>query len=364
MKFFSLLNRQVIVALLLICNSCGSKTEKTSPVIEDITASVYAAGAIKAKNQYTVYPTVSGTISRIFVAENDTIQAGAALFLVKDKNAALNTENAALAANYATAAANTAKLDEFIANIQLAEEKYSHDSAVYQRQKNLWERGIGTKTELEQRELAVKNAGTALNTAKFRYLDLKKQISLSTAQSGNNLTISRNRESDYTVRSEIAGKVYAIQKEPGEMVSPQTAVAVIGSMDAYKLELQVDEYDIVKIKENQEVFVTLDSYKGSVFSARITKVNPLMNERTKTFLVEANFVQPPPSLYPNLTVEANIVIDKKAKALTIPRNYLINDSFVLTSKDHKIKVVTGLKDYQKVEIISGISEKDIIYKPR
>jgi hypothetical protein len=42
------------------------------------------------------------------------------------------------------------------------------------------------------------------------------------------------------------------------------------------------------------------------------------------------------------------VIQTKEKALTIPRSYLVDDSFVLTRKDKRQKVTTGLKDYQKV----------------
>ena len=88
-----------------------------------------------------------------------------------------------------------------------------------------------------------------------------------------------------------------------------------------------------------------------------------MNERTKSFTVEAGFVKQPAVLYPNLTAEANIVIRSKQNALTIPRSYLISDSLVLIEKDKKRSVQVGLKDYQKVEIISGITANDFIYKP-
>lgn len=88
-----------------------------------------------------------------------------------------------------------------------------------------------------------------------------------------------------------------------------------------------------------------------------------MNERSRSFTVEAGFVSKPPVLYPNLTMEANIVIQTKEHALVIPRNFLLNDTTVLVGKDEKRKVVTGLKDYQKAEIISGLSASDIIYRP-
>ena len=88
-----------------------------------------------------------------------------------------------------------------------------------------------------------------------------------------------------------------------------------------------------------------------------------MNERSKTFLVEAAFIQQPEVLYPNISFEANIVIQSKNKAVLIPRNYLLNDSIVVKSNGDKVIVKTGLKDYQKIEIISGISADDELVKP-
>lgn len=89
-----------------------------------------------------------------------------------------------------------------------------------------------------------------------------------------------------------------------------------------------------------------------------------MNQRSKSFTVEATFVKQPPALYPNLTAEANIVIQTKKDALTIPRTYLVQDSRVMVGKDKIKKVIIGLKDYQKVEILSGLSADDVIYKPQ
>ena len=151
--------------------------------------------------------------------------------------------------------------------------------------------------------------------------------------------------------------------EKGEMVNPQMPIAVIGDSGNFILELQVDEYDITKLKIGQHAFVSLDSYKGQVFEATVTKIDPMMNERSRSFKIVAVFINRPPRLYPNLTVEANIIIQKKSNALIIPRNYLINDSMVLNEKNESVKVVLGLKDLEKAEVISGLSEKDKILKP-
>jgi HlyD family secretion protein len=156
--------------------------------------------------------------------------------------------------------------------------------------------------------------------------------------------------------------VYSLLKEKGEMVNTQSVIAIVGDANDFILELQVDEYDIAKIKIGQKVFINMDSYKGQVFEAKVSKINPIMNERSKSFLIEAVFTTKPPTLYPNLTTEANIVIQTKENALTIPRAYLIDEAYVLLENNQKVKVETGLKDYQKVEILRGVTANTVIYK--
>ena len=334
------------------------------PVMENISASVYAAGIVKSRNQYQVFSTVSGIINKIFVTENDMVKKGSPVMLLADQPSKFNRENSDLSAKYADLQTNEEKLTDLKNNIALAASKYQNDSLVFKRQQNLWAQGIGTKLELEQKELTVQGSRISWESAKIKYNDLLRQLELNARQSKNNLAISQSRENDYTIKSEMDGKVYFIYPKRGEIVNPQTPLAVIGNATDFYLELEVDEYDIVKVKLDQQIIITMDSYKNEVFEARVTKINPLMNERTKTFLVEAVFSKQPPVLYPNLTVEANIIIQTKEKALTIPRNYLINDSFVLVNKTEKRLVKTGIKDYQRIEILEGLTPADAIYKPK
>ncbi len=159
------------------------------------------------------------------------------------------------------------------------------------------------------------------------------------------------------------GKVYSINKEQNELVTTQQPIAVIGDAEVFLIELNIDEHDIVKIKTGQQVLIRMDSYKGEVFEGLISSIDPMMNERTRTFKAEATFVKKPATLYPNLTVEANIVISTKQNALTIPRNYLVNDSSVMLSNGDLQKVKTGLMDYNLVEVTDGITATTKIILP-
>ncbi|MDQ6815322.1 MAG: efflux RND transporter periplasmic adaptor subunit [Bacteroidota bacterium] len=333
------------------------------PVVEKITESVYASGIVKSTNQYQVFSTVSGLIQKILVKEGDVVKKGSPLIVLVNEASKLTAENARLASDYAEVNANRNKLDELKINIDLNRSKLLNDSSLMARQQNLWAQQIGTRVELEQRELGYKNSKTAYEASVLRYNDLKRQLSFSASQSHKNFEISSALARDYTIRSTVNGRVYRILKEQGEIVSPQAPVAIIGDAANFILELQVDEFDIAKIRIGQEIMVTMDSYKGQVFEASIQKIYPIMNERSRSFTIEASFVTKPPVLYPNLTTEANIIIQTKEKALTIPRSYLTDDYYVVTQDKQKRKVVTGLKDYQKVEIVSGLTAQDFILKP-
>lgn len=352
-----------LALIVLLLTACTDGQEQTQPRVEDITESVYASGVVKSRNQYQLFPTVSGIIQQVLVTEGDVVRQGDPLMVVENETARLSADNARIAAAYASINANAEKLHELEAAIALARSKRHNDSLLLERQRRLWENKIGSQVELEQRALNFQNSLTAHQSAILRYKDLKKQLDFAARQSQNNLQISQSLAADYTIKSQTDGKVYSILKEKGEMVSPQSPVAIIGDAQAFILELQVDEYDIARIKPGQRVVLNLDSYRGQVFEATVYKINPAMNERTRAFIVEASFERMPPVLYPNLTAEANIIIQTKKKALLIPREYLVDDSHVLNEAGEKVKVVTGLKDYRKVEILEGLGKDDIIVKP-
>ena len=335
--------------------------ESVSPTKEKITESVYASGFVRSNNQYQVYAKSSGVLEKVWVKEGDMVKKGQILFTLSNQVSKLNADNAALTAANSDYRANMDKLNDLNLTIELGKKKMDNDLSMLNRQRKLWNEQIGTRYELEQRELAYSNSKTAYESARLRYSELKKQLNFSSQQAKKSLSVSQSMLSDYTVRSEFNGKVYSILKEQGEMVSPQMPLAIIGDASSYTLILQVDENDIVQVSPGQKIFITMDSYKDQLFEASITKVNPLMNERTRTFEVEANFTKSPDMLYPNLTLEANIVLRTKGNALTIPRKYLIDDEFVMISKKEKRKVKIGLKDYQKAEILEGLTKEDKIY---
>jgi HlyD family secretion protein len=349
--------------IILYFVSCKDKKQKIKPTVSNISESVYASGIIKSKNQYQAYATVNGIIQTVYVSEGDTVNIGTPLISISNETQKLIKENAELAEKFSDINSNQGKINEAKLVVELSKNKMKNDSALYFRQKKLWDQQIGSKVELEQKELAYQNSKTSYYSSVVKYEDLIRQLNFTFEQSKKNLEISSKQESDFTLKSEIKGVVYNLLKSKGDLVGLQTPLAVIGANKQFILEMQVDEYDIFKIKIEMLVLVTLDSYKGKVFEAKVTKIYPIMNERSKTFLVEAEFTQAPHTLYPNITFEANIVLQSKNNVIIIPRTYLLNDSIVLKANGDKVVVKTGLKNYQHIEILAGINANDELLKP-
>lgn len=355
--------RYFIAFLSLIVFSCKESTETTTPTRENISESVYASGSVKSKNQYNVYSAVNGLIQDIMVTEGDLVKKGDVLIKIVNEPSRLNTSNAKLASDYADLLANADKLKAAKVNSEQAYSKLKNDSLLYLRQKNLRSQGVGSVNEFEQRELAYKNAVTNYEVSLLNYHDLKRQLEFNSNQAKNNLKISNAIAGEFIVKADANGKVYKILKEKGEFVNTLNPVAILGDAADFLLEMKVDEFDIARLREGQKVLFTMDSYKGKVFEATVTKIEPIMNEQTRSFTVEAQFISKPELLYPNLSVEANIIIGTRENALTIPRTYLMVDSTVLVNKKEKRKIVIGLMDYQKAEVLSGLTSDDVIYKP-
>jgi len=355
--------KKVFLFSLILFSACKSKQDTIRMVKQTITESVYASGIVVSKNQYKVFATVSGIVDEVYADEGAPVEIGSPILSIANDAQKLMADNAKLSAEFNALKFNRGKLDEARLLVDLTKSKMESDASLLERQKSLWSQNIGSKIELEQRELAHENSKNNYASAKEKREELERQLDFLSKQAQNNLLISYKNTGDYLVKSKVKGKVYQMNLAKGEIVTPQIPIAIVGDDEKYLLEMQIDEYDIVTIQLGMPVLVVLNSYRDSVFNAVVSKINPIMNVQSKTFTIEAEFVQPPRVLYPNISFEANVVTSTKNDALLIPRNYLMNDSIVVNKSGKQLIVKTGLKDYQMVEILSGINTNEELILP-
>lgn len=344
--------------------SCNENREKLLPSKVTITESVYTSVTIQPDSLYQVYAAVGGILDKNFVEEGDSVAKGTSIAQIINNTPKLNSENAQLNLQLARenySGSNTVLMalnDE----IKAAELQYKNDSVNFCRQENLWEQNIGSKIEYENRKLAYELSSNNLRLLKSNFERTKTELKTKLKQAENNYETSLITTQDFNVQSKINGTVYALYKNQGEIINTMEPIAAIGSTNDFIIEMLVDEVDIVKLKIGQTALITLDAYGSKVYSAIINKIYPRKDERSQTFKIEAIFSEPPEVLYPGLAGEGNIIISQKENAITIPKEYLIDDNKVLT-EEGIIEIVTGIQDLERIEVRSGLDAETYILKP-
>lgn len=345
---------------------CTANTERFTPQKGAITESVYASGTVMANSQYIVHSPVSGILLKINAVVGSDVKKGEILFEIENQKEHLMSQSALLTYKQGMESSHYIqdKIKELEINIESYTVKADADCSFYERCKNVSKVGAVTVADLERAAAACKGSRLDLERALKQLTQLREQLKNEQTLNNINLQIKRSAESDYLIKSAIDGTVYNVIVNEGELITQQTPLAIIGAKGAFILELEVDENDMAKIAAGQQIIVTMDSYKGKVFEATVDDIYPIIDEYSRTFKIEGHFKKSPKILYPNLPVEANIIINSKVNALIIPKSYIVDDTYVLVGKKRKRKVCTGLSDYQQVEITSGLKAGEIIYKPQ
>gem|GEM_PF-48394 len=365
MEKYSRLYFSVLLVLTVVMTSACSDERPTFKVKKSsIVEAVYSSIVVEPYEMYNVNASVPGYLDVLTAKIGDTVKSNDILFLIRDITSKNTASNALLA--YELAQKNyfgdQNVLDDMRLELKSAELRKRNDSIQYQRIKALQAKDMATKFELEQSELvysASKNNYTAIQN---RIRRTERELKLSMEQAKNNFNSSSAHSEESTVRSRVNGIVYDIYKEKGELVSMQEPVAVVGSYDRFSIQMLIDEKDITRVKIGQRIAVTLEAYPKKVFDAVVRRITPKMDARNQTFTVYGEFVNPPESLYMGLTGEGNIIVNQIDNAVVIPLEYLLEVNKVETPNGI-VKVKTGVRSLSHVEIIEGIKEGDLIYKP-
>lgn len=363
LRGMSFLNALLFILVISGCaqnNSDGIKPEK-----QDITESVYASLKVVPELSYFAQSTVTGIVDKVHVAEGSKVYEGDVIFTVKSNTALNRMTDAQLALQQSKA--NYSGAHNLLQNIQIeienARQRLKLDSLQFVKLEQLWKKNIGSKNDVDIAELQYETSRTNLELLKKKYRQTARELKNTYEKALNKWRTEQINLNDFTVTALINGIVYEMNKEPGEIVSPQDKMAEIGSENQFKINMEVDELDIPSINVGDTAIIVLDAYPGQTFLTRVTQIFPKKDEQNLTYKVEGQFINPPEKLLYGLAGEANIIVDKRRHVLTIPVDYLKSPNTVVT-REGDVQVTTGLKNLEFVEIIAGIDATTILIKPQ
>lgn len=192
------------------------------------------------------------------------------------------------------------------------------------------------------------------------------------ASGETNLAVAQLRLDQSRLIAPIDGRLANVQIKAGEQAAPGAPALSLVNEAAYHLEVSVDEIDIDQVAVGQDVEITLDALPDAVLNGKITEIAPTAATSglgVVTYLVTINIDSEDVQLRPGLTANASIVVDELDGALIVP-NWAIRldretgNSFVNRQNPdgtvEEVIVVTGLRNEQFSEVISGLNAGDTV----
>ncbi|QNF14144.1 efflux RND transporter periplasmic adaptor subunit [Aeromonas jandaei] len=368
MKISSKLRTRAIFTLLglaligwLVWPSDPPKAILKAPVTrEDIAQTVLASGVLQAVEQVDVGAQVSGQVTKLAVEAGDRVKKGDLLAeidpLIAQNN--LKTAEAELASNRAQLKIKQAQLKQY----QLA----------WQRQSQMFRQEASSRADLESAEaqLAVTWADLQSSQANIDNAIIKVERA--------------KTELGYTkILAPMDGTVITIVTRQGQtLAASQTVPTVLklADLDTMTVKAQISEADVTKVKAGMPVYFTLigdpdTRYQGKLRAVELAPTN--INDQAATGTTTSNaavyyyalFDVPNPdhTLRVAMTTQVTIVLGERKQVLTVPQTALgkslgDNEYEVTVIKDDETTetrhIKTGMKDEIRIEVVSGLDEKE------
>lgn len=329
-------------------------------------ASGFAVGQAAEVILNGTFETLSGTVQA--VAGTDTISSGNLLVrtvtIAVKNNGSLTTAQAASATINGVSALASARFD-------------------YQHQQTVTATTSGTVAAVCVKEGTAIEANTAI--VQLSGTELSKQVQ-SAADSLLNAQLSMSdtekQMENYTITSPISGTVIQKNVKAGDTVGTDTTASetlcTIYDLSYLEMTLNVDELEILSIKEGQTVTITADAISDRTFTGVVTSVSAAGTTTggTTTYPVTIR-IDDVGDLLPGMNATAEIVVSSASNALAIPNGSVVRGNYVLVTKDSPsaanavqdmtapdgyvyVKITTGTSDDDYIEVASGLQEGDTI----
>lgn len=162
------------------------------------------------------------------------------------------------------------------------------------------------------------------------------------------------------VPAPFAGTVVNLFQTDNKRVNAGDKLVTIARIDRIRIPIVVSDVLINKFKTGQKA-IAVDSVYGS-----IGKVALSGQQSTHTFIIEALFDNPGKVLKPGMYIPVKVIVDRKENVISIPMEVVISEGrekFVYVVKDLQAKKATvsvGIRGEEMLEIVSGISEGDLV----
>jgi HlyD family secretion protein len=385
----------IIVALFITKNKKDNnavEVEMQKISRQTIVQTVAASGKIYPVEEVKISSDVSGEIIELFVKEGDIVQKGQILARIQAESYAAYVEQAQ--ANLNNAKANEVTLQS---RLKQAEAQLLNSKNAYDRTKNLYDKKIISKADLEQAETAYKSAQAEYNAGK----DGIKAANYTTKSVAASIKDAKNNLNKTTIYAPMSGIISLLNVKKGEKVvgtlqMTGTEMMRISNFEQMEVRIDVSESEIIKVKKGDIADIEIDAYLDKRFTGYVSEVSntskgasgaTFSTDQSTNFVVkviidknsyEDLLVENSKPFLPGMSATVEIRTKKKENVVAVPiqaviaKDTLIEGSpktreFVFVNKqDIAIQkmVKTGIQNDTYIEISEGLDgNENVIIGP-
>ena len=328
-------------------NKSTIEYETQTAIISDIEKKTLVTGKVIPEDEVEIKPQIQGIIEGLFVEEGDLVQTGDLLARIK-------------------VVPNEQNLNSANGRLQNSKIVLKNAKIEFDRNKDLYEKGIISKQQFQNIELQYNQAIQNVNNAESD-LEIIRSGSAGGAASANT-----------NIRATVPGTVLEIPVEEGFQViasnsfNAGTTIATIADMKKMIFEGKVDEAEVGKLKVGMPLKVSLGAIEDETLEARLKFIAPKGNEEQGAvqFIIEADlFLNDSIFIRAGYSANASLVLERKDSIMVVSESLLQFDRetekpyvevWVGEQKFEKRDIEIGISDAINVEVISGITLEDKI----
>jgi len=235
-----------------------------------------------------------------------------------------------------------AQIDSTTMQITVSNAQMAYDDALrnYENNQALFELGALSQQNMNQLEMALKNAENNLRSAKLGLGYL-------------------------TVTAPISGTVTMVNAEVGSYATASAPMFEIANVDTLKISAGINEKNVSKIAIGQEVLVKINSASEEWMTGTITEISKVMNMNTKNYPITIALNNQDNELVAGMYAEIKVVVDHVDDRLVIPVQAIVYKDaqpvVYTVQEDGTVKecaVELGLNDGDHYVIESGLTAGD------
>jgi RND family efflux transporter MFP subunit len=358
------------------------------PIVKDLDVKLAYTADVLPLQQVSVFAKVNGYIKRLGADLGDFVREGQLLVEIDapELNAALEGARASVAqaeSNLKVAESNLASTHAAVinqqANLVKAQAVARNDTRNADRYEDLHGRGLiaamdrdNARTNAESSQAALKAAEAQLDVVKTQVETARSQVALARSNVDGaraSMKISQTNLDNTRLTAPFSGYISARNLYPGASVNSQAAgtsntsvgILVLQDLRIVKVQLEVQERDISRVRLGSVARVHVDAYPERLFEAKATRIVHALDPRTRTLGVEMEIANPDGALKPGMYARVELVIDRHPKAVLVENEAIRNEGdtpvvFTVTNGVVGRRPITvGVTQGTLVEVVQGLA---------